>query len=110
MKKSAKKKGVSKLGPYVIVRCRDAGVHAGYLKSQNSQEVILTNARRIWYWTGAASISEIAVYGLNPAKSSGSKICAVIPETKLRRSDVCEINVCCPEGQASIEGAPVWRA
>ena len=39
---------------YVIVRTYSAGVFAGDLESRNGQEVVLTNARRIWYWKGAA--------------------------------------------------------
>src|SRR5512139_1391967 len=95
---------------YVIVRCTQAGVHAGYLEKQTKEHVVLTDARRIWYWTGAASLSEIAVYGLNPAKSSASKIAAKVSRIQLRQSDACEVIACQPEGQASVEGAPVWRA
>ena len=42
---------------YVIVRTYSAGVFAGELESKNGQEVVLRNARRIWYWSGAASLS-----------------------------------------------------
>jgi hypothetical protein len=37
---------------YVIVRTYSAGVFAGQLESRNGREVILRNARRIWYWSG----------------------------------------------------------
>ena len=43
---------------YVICRTYSAGVFAGYLESRNGQEVVLRNARRIWYWKGAASLSQ----------------------------------------------------
>ena len=46
-------KAKSKL-PYVMVRTYSAGVFAGELVSRKGQEVILKNARRIWYWAGAA--------------------------------------------------------
>jgi len=42
---------------YVIVRTHSAGVFAGELKSRNGKEVDLNNARRLWYWYGAASLS-----------------------------------------------------
>lgn len=48
---------------YVIVRTYSAGVFAGNLKSRNGKEVVLTNARRLWYWAGAASLSQLAVNG-----------------------------------------------
>ena len=106
-KKKTKKKVAKQ---FVIVRCSNAGVHAGYLEKQTSQHVVLTDARRIWYWNGAASLSEIAVYGLNPTKSSASKIAAKVPSVQLRQSDVCEVIVCLPAGRDSIQGQPEWRA
>jgi len=49
----------------VIVRTKDAGVFAGSLVL-NSIDVTagrITNARRLWYWSGAASLSELATRG-----------------------------------------------
>ena len=40
-------------GKYVIVRCHDAGVHAGILESYNGREAVLTESRRLWYWKPA---------------------------------------------------------
>lgn len=37
---------------YVIVRTYSAGVFAGYLDSKNGKEVVLLDARRLWYWSG----------------------------------------------------------
>lgn len=48
---------------YVIVRTHSAGVFAGELESRVGQEVVLRNARRIWYWAGAASLSQLAMEG-----------------------------------------------
>lgn len=48
---------------YVIVRTYSAGVFAGELESRTGQEVVLRNARRIWYWSGAASLSQLAMEG-----------------------------------------------
>lgn len=48
---------------YVIVRTYSAGVFAGELESRTGQEVVLRNARRIWYWAGAASLSQLAMEG-----------------------------------------------
>ena len=50
-------------GKYVIVRCDRAGVFAGVLKEKNGREVILTDCRRLWYWSGANSISQLAKDG-----------------------------------------------
>ena len=48
---------------YCIIRTYSAGVHAGYVKSRNGKEVELVNARRIWYWKGAFTLSELATVG-----------------------------------------------
>ena len=44
----------------VIIRGDRSGVEFGTLIAQNGQEVILHNARRLWYWDGAASLSQLA--------------------------------------------------
>ena len=54
-----------KQGDYIIVRTYSAGVFAGTLESRNGKEVVLTNARRLWYWTGAASLSQLAMEGVS---------------------------------------------
>lgn len=56
---------------YVIVRTYSAGVFAGYLKNRNGKEVEMINARRIWYWEGAASLSQLAMDGTS--KPDGCK-------------------------------------
>ena len=52
-------RGYQKSMPYVIIRTYSAGVFAGYLEKRNGQEVVLRKARRIWYWDGAASLSQL---------------------------------------------------
>ena len=95
---------------YVIVRCDKAGVHCGFLEKQTRDHLVLTQSRRVWYWNGAASISEIAVHGLNPAKSASCKIAAEVSRIQLRQSDVCEVIEMHDAGRESIQGMPVWRA
>ena len=36
------------IGRYVVVRCRDEGVHAGILKAHDGRECLLTEARHLW--------------------------------------------------------------
>ncbi len=49
----------------VIVRTYCAGVHIGTLKSRKGREVMLTNARRLWYWKGAFTLNAVATKGVN---------------------------------------------
>ena len=51
------------IGKYVIVRGDRSGVFAGTLAARDGMEVQLTDCRRIWYWEGAASISQISIDG-----------------------------------------------
>ncbi len=91
---------------YVIVRTYSAGVFAGTLESRNGREVVLTNARRIWYWSGAASLSELAVRGTS--RPNQCKFPVAVPRVELL--EVIEILDTTPEARASIEAVPEWSA
>ena len=88
------------IGKYVIVRCRDAGVHAGVLLGHEGREATLSESRRLWYWKAAVPgkyLSGVAVYGLDPASKLGEPITVHLTET-------CEIIACTPEAADSIKG------
>ena len=55
-----------------IVRTYSAGVFFGEIESRNGQEVVMRNARRLWYGDGAASLSQLAVVGVAPASDATS--------------------------------------
>ena len=95
-----------KVVKYVIVRTYSAGVFAGDLVSRNGQEVILKNARRLWYWDGAASLSQLAVEGVS--KPSTCKFPVAVPRVELL--EAVEILDVSAAAKKSIEGVPVWRA
>lgn len=90
---------------YVIVRTYSAGVHAGELVSRNGKEVILKNARRIWYWAGAATLSQLAVTGTS--KPDQCKFPVAVPEITL--TEAIEIIPCTPKAQKSISEVDVWE-
>lgn len=54
--------------PAVLIRSDRAGVHFGFLKSKDYTPsgvvVVLENTRRVWYWDGAASLSQMAAEGV----------------------------------------------
>src|SRR5580693_6978549 len=61
------KSNIEPKNKYVIVRTYSAGVFAGELISRKGSEVVLHNARRLWYWSGAASLSQLSMEGVkNP--------------------------------------------
>lgn len=47
----------------VIIRGERSGIFFGTIVERNGREVKLSNCRRLWYWSGAASISQLAVDG-----------------------------------------------
>ena len=89
---------------YVIVRSYSAGVFAGTLESRDGKEVVLSNARRLWYWAGAASLSQLAVSGTT--KPEACKFPVAVPSVTL--TEAIEILDVTPEGRASIEAVKVW--
>lgn len=93
-------------GKYVIVRTYTAGVFAGELDSRNSQEVVLRNARRLWYWKGAASLSQLAVDGV----SCPSECKFPAPVSRVELMQAIEILDVTAKARKIIEGVPVWKA
>lgn len=94
----------SKKSPFVIVRTNTAGVFAGELVSREGKEATLKNARRLWYWAGAASLSELAVRGTGNPK--GCKFPVAVPSVTL--TEAIEILEVTPEAQKSIQEVPEW--
>lgn len=92
--------------PYVIIRSRGAGVFAGYLTSRAGDEVHLTQARRIWYWAGAATLSQLAVQG-----TSKPDLCRFPPPVPaITILGVCEVIGTSAAAKASIEAVPAWSS
>ena len=90
------------IGSYVIVRCRDAGVHAGVLVSHSGRECVLKDSRRLWYWkpaSRASFLSGVATEGLDRASNIGAPIDIHLTET-------CEIILCTDQAATSIKKAP----
>lgn len=106
-----KKDSVSQVCPtqdgmkYVIVRTYSAGVFAGFIESRNGQEVVMRNARRIWYWDGAASLSQMAVEGVK--KPENCKFAMSVDRVELLQA--IEILDCTNKAKKCIEGVSVWK-
>ena len=90
---------------YCIVRCYWSGVFAGYIEKRDGREVILRNARRIWYWSGAASLSQLAVDGTSD--SGNCKFPCEVDEIKIL--DAIEIIPCTEKSRKSIKEVAVWE-
>lgn len=92
---------------YCIVRTESAGVFAGFLAlAVGDTAAYVRDARRLWYWEGAASLSELAVKGV--AKPEECKFPIAVPEIYL--TGVIEIIPTTEEARESIEGVKEWTA
>ena len=90
---------------YCMVRTRNAGVFAGTIVEIDGQSVKLTNARRIWYWSGAASLSQLATDGT----SKPEKCKFPTPVAQVLLFEVIEIILITDAAKISIESVPEWK-
>ena len=90
---------------YVIVRTYSAGVFAGYLKSRNGQEIVLNNARRLWYWDGANSLSQLSEEGVK--KPENCKFPCEVPYVLLLQA--IEVLPVSKAAQKSIAEVKIWK-
>ena len=82
-----------------------AGVFIGKVKTKKGKEVVMENARRLWYWDGAASLSQLAMEGTK--KPQNCKFPCAVDRVELL--EVIEILDVTEAAQKSIESVPIWK-
>ena len=87
----------------VIVRTYSAGVHYGYLEKREGKEVHLVKSRRLWYWEGANTLSEVATAGV---AKKGCKLGAPI---SVVLTEAIEIIDCSAEASAQLDDYAPWK-
>lgn len=90
---------------YAIIRTYSAGVFAGYIKERNGKEATILNARRLWYWSGAASLSQLAMEGVK--KPEDCKFPCEVPVLEL--TEVVEAIPATEEAKKSINEVKIWE-
>lgn len=103
-------KAIDKLiGKKVIIRSYRAGVFFGtfneYEKCEDKYTVELINCRRLWYWDGACSITQLATDGTSKPKECKFSV----TESSIIVSSVIEIHECTDKSIKSIENVSEWR-
>ena len=92
---------------YKIVRTYSAGVFAGEIESvsKTGKRVVIRNARRLWYWSGAASLSELAVSGVKNPNECKFPIAVdrIVVTECIEMLDVTDI------ARKSIEAVKIWK-
>lgn len=90
---------------FCIVRCYGAGVFMARVESLDGQTAQLRDARRLWYWDGAATLSQLATEG---TKAPGNcKFTVTVPQMTVLQ--VIEIIPCSEQAVSSIGEVPEWK-
>lgn len=87
-----------------IVRTYSAGVFMGVLESRDGKEGVMRNARRLWYWAGAASLSQLAMEGTSEPENC--KFPCTVDRVEL--TEIIEVLDCTESSVASIGEVPIW--
>ena len=88
-----------------IIRCDRAGVFYAEIKERRGSEADLVNARRLWYWEGAASLSQLATEGTKAPRNC--KFTVTVPSMTVL--GVIETIPCSKAAVQSIDGVPEWK-
>lgn len=89
-----------------IIRSYASGVHFGEVietrDTPHGLSILLKDSRRIHYWEGAASLSQMAIEGIKKGR-----IAMVLPEIQVE--GVCEIIPMLPEAIDNMKNQPIWK-
>ena len=90
-----------------IIRTNRAGVFYGTIAEYDNvnREVTIKDCRRLWYWSGAASLSQLATEGVK--RQYDCKFTVVVPEMVVM--EVIEIIPCNNDAIKIIEGVRAWK-
>lgn len=88
----------------VIARINRAGVYHGVLDAWGDI-IRLKDVRRIYYWQGALSVTDMSVHGIK-----GGKVTCPASEVEFLAEEVIEVNACSDEASKAIESVPAWKA
>ena len=91
---------------FFIIRTDRAGVFYARIAERRGSEADLLDTRRMWYWSGAASLSQLATEGVS--KPRDCKFTVVVPSMTVL--GVIEVIPVSDQARATIEGVPEWRA
>ena len=90
---------------FCIVRCYGAGVFFARVERLDGQTAELRDARRLWYWDGACSISQLATEGVKAPHNC--KFTVTVPQMIV--TQVLEVIPCSEQAAAIIGKVPEWK-
>lgn len=89
---------------YVVVRTYSAGCFVGWLEERKGKEVRLSKARRLWKWSGASCLSQIALEGVRNPNG-----CRFSGEVNQKVTEAIEIIDVTEAARKNIASVPVWK-
>jgi hypothetical protein len=93
------------IGKICVVRTYSAGVFVGKLESLDGKAAVVSDATRIWRWSGAASLSQLAMEGVkNPSDCKFA-----IPVTSVLLTEAIEIIPMTDSAIKNIDAVPRWK-
>ena len=107
LKKNVNTKAKPKKGmEFCIIRTYSAGVFAGWINRKfTGKESTIFDSRRIWYWKGASSLSQMANDGVKTPDAC--KFAQIVPESDLK--EIIEIIPCTEKAKEIILNVKVWE-
>ena len=89
----------------VIARIERAGVFMGVLDYIDGDIVRLKDVRRIYYWEGALSVTDMAVNGIRRGR-----VTVAVGVAEFNRGELIEINECTEKAVERFKAIAPWRA
>jgi hypothetical protein len=88
-----------------VVRTTTRDVWLGEIEKRDGDNIVLTDARRLWFWSGAASLSQLAMEGVkNPGQC---KFPRAVDRVEL--FGVIEILDCTDVAIQNLEEVRIWE-
>lgn len=90
---------------FSIIRCDRAGVFFAKVRELEGSTAVLTDCRRLWYWSGAASLSQMAMEGVK--RPNECRFTVTVPTMTVL--GVIEIIPCTEQAVQNIQAVPEWK-
>ena len=90
---------------YVIVRADKAGVFFGQLVKKEGSEITLNNCRKLYYWSGACAVEELALNGV--VNKEDCRFTVTVDNVTI--SDFIQIIPCSNDAIENIKSVKEWK-
>ena len=94
-----------RMSDYKVIRTYSAGVFYAKVESRNGREAVLLDSKRIHYWDGAASLSQLAMHGVS--KPENCRIPCAMKRQEV--TEVIEVIDMTEKAKMSLDGVVIWK-